>query len=149
MDCEPSPPTRPGSLPDGAEAARFVRLTRFTVPPDQQADLVDAARAVTPSPAMAQVTECTLLVALDDGDWLEILITTDRDGPTSDAAYLNLAQGIVGDEDGTIITVAGRPSSTDRECLPGRTPGGHGQVLPRNCGPATWCGPPSPWWRRP
>jgi hypothetical protein len=113
MDCEPSPPTPPKVLPEGFEAAGFVRLTRFTIPPDQRAELVNAAVAMASAPSMAKVTECALLVALDDGDWLEILITTGRGKPIIDAAYLNLAQGIVGDEDGTIVALAGSPSSTD------------------------------------
>jgi hypothetical protein len=113
MDRDSSPPTLPGALANETEATGFLRLTRFTVPPDRRPELVDAVRAMTPVRAMAKVAECTLLVALDDGPWLEILLTTDHDGLASDAAYLNLAQGIVGDEDGTIIAVAGRSSSAE------------------------------------
>jgi hypothetical protein len=108
-----SPPTLPGTLDGEAEAAGFVRLTRFTVPADRRAELVGAARALAASLPVTKVTECTFVVALDDGDWLEILITTGGHEPTSDAPYLTLANGIVGDEDGTIVVLAGRPSSTD------------------------------------
>lgn len=69
------------------------------------------ARAAASTPGVAKATECTLLVALDDGDWLEIVITPGRDGPITDAAYLTMADGIVGDEDGTIIALAGRALS--------------------------------------
>jgi hypothetical protein len=83
------------------------RLTPLTVPYDRRAEPVGAARARAAAPAIAKATERTLLLTLDDGDWLDVLITTGRDGLVTDTAYLTMADRIVGDEAETIIVLAG------------------------------------------
>lgn len=44
-----------------------------------------------------------LLVELDDGDWLEISITSPDLPPDDDSPYLDLANGIIREEDGVIV----------------------------------------------
>lgn len=75
MDSEPATPTLPGALAERAKAAGLVRLTRFTVPPDRRAELIDAVRA-TPSTPVTQETDCRRSVGFEDGYWLEISITS-------------------------------------------------------------------------
>ncbi|MBO0728529.1 MAG: hypothetical protein J2P57_04670 [Acidimicrobiaceae bacterium] len=116
MEPVPSPPASPLLFPDAPSAARgvggFVRLTRFRLPPARCAELVDAARGMAWSRPTRLLPACALLVALDDGDWLEIAVSSARPDPSSDANYVGLAEQIVGDEDGAIVALNGIGSTT-------------------------------------
>ena len=79
-----------------------VHLTRFTVHSHQLSELVRAGR-IAALAASDSTSTIRLLVELDDGDWLDISITGPNNPPDEDFPYLELADGIVGDEDGAII----------------------------------------------
>jgi hypothetical protein len=99
---------QPGEALRGTEgeARASVDLTRFTIRPDRRATLVDVACAAASSTEVPQGSDWELLVELEDGDWLQISIT--RPGTSSDdaSAYLDLAEGLLGDEEGVLIACA-------------------------------------------
>ena len=101
QQCQPAEAPRSAE----AEARASVRLTRFRIHPDRRSELVDAAC----SPALPEMpTGCCweLLVELEDGDWLLISITGHEQSSDETSAHLELADGIVGDEDGAVLSCA-------------------------------------------
>jgi hypothetical protein len=98
---------QPGEALRGTEgeARASVDLTRFTIGPDRRAELVEPARSPL-VPELPTGCDWELLVELEDGDWLQISIT--RPGTSSDdaSAYLDLAEGLLGDEEGVLIACA-------------------------------------------
>lgn len=116
MDLSPRlrPNLQEGSDPDGS--ARSVQLTRFAIHPDRRSELLSVAHAKGCPPAPISPNG-TLLVELEDGDWLAISISA-REMPVEDFAYLDLAEGILGDEAGVLVAVA--PCEPGNLDAPGR-----------------------------
>jgi hypothetical protein len=108
MDGAPQQGQLADALPDEteAEAGASVHLTRFTIHPDRRAELVEAATSPVSSTEVRVGSHWKLLVALEDGDWLEISIKGAECSSDDASSYLDLADGIVGDEDGTIVHCA-------------------------------------------
>lgn len=105
MEPDVSPDT--ASLLSPRDASHeLVHLTRFRVGSDQRPDVVRVARSTASRARLADGVVWQLLVELEDGDWLDISITGPGVVEAEDAAYLTLAEGIVGEESGTVVAIA-------------------------------------------
>lgn len=108
MDSVPEQRQLAGALPDETEAGARgqVRLIRFTIHPERRGELVDAAPSPVSSGGMLLGSGWRLLVELEDGDWLDVSITGSGRGSDDGSAYLDLADGILGDEEGVVVGCA-------------------------------------------
>ncbi|MGH9081622.1 MAG: hypothetical protein ACRDYE_16360 [Acidimicrobiales bacterium] len=106
MDNAPEQRQRAEAPSNEAGAWASVHLTRFTIHPERRAELVDRAPSRASSAAGHLRSDWQLLVELEDGDWLDISITSPGQGSDDASGYLDLADGILGDEDGEIVGCA-------------------------------------------
>ena len=90
-----------GLVPHDAVMPRTVHLTRFTIRPDRRSELVVSAQSAG-SASAAPWPDGTLLVELDDGDWLAVSITSGEHA-VEELGSVDLAEGIAGDESGVIV----------------------------------------------
>jgi hypothetical protein len=107
------------------EVRASVHLTRFTIPPERRAELVEATWSPASSTEVPSGSNWKLLVELEDGDWLEIAITSAGQSSDDTSPCLDLAEGIVGDEDGAVVGCArvdGFPCAPSHEGLLGQSP---------------------------
>jgi hypothetical protein len=88
-------------------ASQFVHVTRFTVPPGRRAELIEAANSFASSTVVPlERAEYRLLVELEDGAWLNISIANTHPQAVEEPTYLDLAEGILGDEEGVVVATS-------------------------------------------